>query len=271
MPTLTLKFKNKSLREYQLQKGASLTIGRRKTNDVIIEDPAVSGHHAKIDSLGDRFILIDLQSKNGSFVNEQLIHSHWLKHEDVITIGGHALVYNYPEKEQMGHPDADEFDETLAMNTTQRRRMMIKSNPTKSINVVRFWDKSQNRGVIRENVPPVPKPRRESKKSQVFGVLNYLAGGSGQIKLTRKITTAGKDPTSDIVVKGLLMNPTAITISKRPDGFYLKHIGGLPKPKINDNPVKKATLLKDLDIIEIGSTRLQFSIDDPAGQGAQSG
>ena len=265
MPTLTLKFKNKSLREYQLQKGASLTIGRRKTNDVIIEDPAVSGHHAKIDSLGDRFILIDLQSKNGSFVNEQLIHSHWLKHEDVITIGGHALVYIYPEKEQMGHPDADEFDETLAMNTTQRRRMMIKSNPTKSINVVRFWDKSQNRGVIRENVPPVPKPRRESKKSQVFGVLNYLAGGSGQIKLTRKITTAGKDPTSDIVVKGLLMNPTAITISKRPDGFYLKHIGGLPKPKINDNPVKKATLLKDLDIIEIGSTRLQFSIDDPAG------
>ena len=105
MPTLTLTFKNKCLAEYQFQKGTSLTIGRRKTNDVVIEDPAVSGHHAKIDSLGERFVLIDLQSKNGSFVNEQLIHSHWLKHEDVIAIGGHVLVFNYPENEQTRPPD----------------------------------------------------------------------------------------------------------------------------------------------------------------------
>ena len=265
MPTLTLKFKNKSLGKYQLQTGVSLTIGRRKTNDVVIEDPSVSGHHAKIDSLGDRFVLTDLQSKNGSFVNEQLIHSHWLKHEDVIAIGGHTLAFNYSEKEQTPQTDSDEFDETQAMNTTERRKMMIKSNPTKSINVVRFWDKSQNRGVVRENVPPVPEPRSAGKKRQPVGVLNYLAGGRGRIKLTRKITTIGKDPTSDIVVKGLLMNPTAVTISKRPDGFYFKYIGGLPRPKVNDKPLKKATLLNDLDVIEIGPTRLQFSIETPAG------
>jgi pSer/pThr/pTyr-binding forkhead associated (FHA) protein len=264
MPTLTLKFKNNSLGEYQLQKGVSFTIGRRKTNDVVIEDPAVSGHHAKIDAVGDRFVLTDLQSKNGSFVNEQLIHSHWLKHEDVIAIGGHVLVFNNPENEQTRQADVPEFDETLALNTTQRRRMMIKSNPTKSINVVRFWDKGQNRGVVRENVPPVPKARSASRKRQPAGALNYLAGGRGQIKLTRKITTIGKDPTSDVLVKGLLMNPTAATISKRPDGFWFNYIGGLPKPRINAKPVKKATLLNDLDIIELGSTRLQFSIESPA-------
>lgn len=265
MPTLTLKFKNKTLGEYNLQKGVSLTIGRRKTNDVVIEDPAVSGHHAKIDSLGDRFVLIDLQSKNGSFVNEQLIHSHWLKHEDVIAIGAHLLFFNYPAAEQMRQADSAELDETQAMNTTERRRMMIKSNPTKSINVVRFWDKSPNRGVVRENVPPVPRPRRENKKRQPLGVLKYLAGGSGQIQLTRKITTIGKDPTSDIVVRGLLMNPTAATISKKSDGFYFNYTGGLPRPRVNEQPVKKAIILNDLDIIEIGSTRLQFSIESPAG------
>lgn len=269
MPTLTLTFKNKSLAEYQFQKGVSLTIGRRRTNDVVIEDAAVSGHHAKIDSLGEGFVLIDLQSKNGSFVNEQLIHSHWLKHEDVISIGGHELVFHYPENEQTRPPDSDEFDETLALNTTQRRRMMIKSNPTKSINVVRFWDKSQSRGVVRGNVPPVPGQRKASKKRQIGGILNYLAGGSGQVKLTRKITTIGKDPTSDIVVKGLLMNPTAATISKRSDGFYFKHIGGLPRPRVNGQPVKKATLLNDSDIIEIGSTRLQFSIENRQDKEAQ--
>ena len=138
MPNLLLQLKNKILAEYPLKAGASLTIGRRDTNDVVIEDPAVSGHHAKIDCLEDRFVLIDLQSKNGSFVNEQLVNSHWLKHEDVITIGEHSLIFNYDEKEQANEDNSDDFDETLAMNTTQHRKMMIKSNPTKSINVVRF-------------------------------------------------------------------------------------------------------------------------------------
>ncbi len=109
MQNLTLKFKSKSLGEYELQKGVSLSIGRRDTNDVVIEDPAVSGHHAKIDSLEDRFVLIDLQSKNGSFVNEQLINSHWLQNEDVITIGGHTLHFHYGDEVQALPGDADDL------------------------------------------------------------------------------------------------------------------------------------------------------------------
>ena len=261
MPSLTLKLKNKFLGEYQLQKGISLTIGRRETNDVVIEDPSVSGHHAKIDSLGDRFVLIDLQSKNGSFVNEQLINSHWLKHEDMITIGGYSLLFDKHENEKSHDGRLDEFDETQIMDTTQHRRMMIKSNPTKSINVVRFWDKSPNRGKLKDVEPVASEPGIENEKREAVGVLTYLAGGSGQIELTRDITTIGKDPSSDIVVKGLLIDPTAVTISKRPDGFHLNCIAGLSKPKVNDKTVKKSAILNDLDIIEIGSVQLQFSIE----------
>jgi pSer/pThr/pTyr-binding forkhead associated (FHA) protein len=261
MPTLLLQLKNKVLGEYPLKGDASLTIGRRDTNDVVIEDPAVSGHHAKIDALEDRFVLIDLQSKNGSFVNEQLVNSHWLKHEDVITIGEHSLIFHYHEKEQMSKDGTDEFDETRAMNTTQHRRMMIRSNPTKSINVVRFWDRDQNRGKVKDVEPPASQPGIARPKEEIEGILDYLSGGTGRIKLTRKITTIGKDSTSDIVVKGLLMNPTAVTISKTAEGFCFNYIGGLPRPKVNDKPVKKSIVLNDKDIIEVGSARLQFSIE----------
>jgi pSer/pThr/pTyr-binding forkhead associated (FHA) protein len=261
MPTLTLQLKNKSLGEYQLQKGVSLSIGRRDTNDVVIDDPAVSGHHAKIDSLGDRFVLIDLQSKNGSFVNEQLVNSHWLKHEDIITIGGHTLVFQYHDEVQKRSGDSNEFDETLALNTTQRRRMMVKSNPTKSVHVAKFWNKRQGRGKLRELEPDDPGYNTESKEKEPVGALTYLAGGKGQIELTRKITSIGKDPTSDIVIKGLLINPTAVIITKKADGFHLSNIGGRPKPKVNGEPVQKSISLYDQDIIEIGSVRLQFSIE----------
>ena len=261
MPTLLLQLKNKTLGEYSLQAGASLTIGRRDTNDVVIEDPAVSGHHAKIDALDDRFVLIDLQSKNGSFVNEQLVNSHWLRHEDIITIGEHTLIFIYEERNRPGKKDADDFDETLAMNTTQRRKMMIRSNPTKSINVVRFWDKSQNRGKVKDVEPPASEPRIDHQEKEPEGILDYLAGGMGRIKLTRKITSIGKDPTSDIETKGLLIGSTAATISKTDEGFCFNYIGGMPRPKINDEPVNKSAILRDQDIIEVGSVRLRFSIE----------
>ena len=263
MPKLTLKIGTKFLAEYKLRKGSSTSIGRRESNKIVIDDPAVSGHHAKIDSLEDRFVLTDLQSKNGSFVNEELITSHWLKHGDVISIGEHCLVFEYTEKEKPYQEEQARFDETQAMTSTQHRKMMSRSNPTKSISVVRFWDKPGSRGKVRENIPDAARPPAESKQRKAIGALAYLTGGMGTMVLSRKITTVGKDPTSDIVVKGLLISPTAFTIHRRSDGFYLEYIGGLPRPKINEQTIKETTRLNDQDIIEIGSTRLQFSVENP--------
>ncbi|MFC1882648.1 FHA domain-containing protein [Thermodesulfobacteriota bacterium] len=257
MPAITLKLKNKSVETYQLQKGESLTIGRRDDNDVVIDDPSVSGHHAKIDALGDRWVLIDLKSKNGSFVNEQLVDSHWLKDGDVIAIGGHSLVLDFAEDELLPTKQKDDFDETQVMSSTAHHRMMAKSKPNKSISAVKFWDKSHSGGSVRGIEPPPVK--RKSKTQEASGALTFLDGGYGQVKLTRKITTIGKDPTSDIVVKGMLVDPTTATIRREPDGCYLNYISGLTKPKVNEKPVTESILLKDLDIIEIASVRLQFS------------
>jgi pSer/pThr/pTyr-binding forkhead associated (FHA) protein len=137
MPILTLKFKNKSIGDYQLQKGVSLTIGRRKNNDVVIENLAVSGHHAKIDSVGDGFVLIDLKSKNGSFVNEQIINSHWLQQGDVINIGKHSLIFEYGEGEQIPDDDSDKIEKTMVMETSQYRSMVERSQPGEAIPPIR--------------------------------------------------------------------------------------------------------------------------------------
>jgi predicted component of type VI protein secretion system len=99
MSTLTLKLKDDLLGEFQLQDSFSLTIGRGGKNDVIIQDPAVSGHHAKIDPVGDRFVLIDLQSKNGTFVNENLALSMktWLSRtgSNTAMLSASAIINSY--------------------------------------------------------------------------------------------------------------------------------------------------------------------------------
>ena len=258
MPTLTLKLKNKILGDYPLQKGVSLTIGRRNKNNLVIKDMSVSGHHAKIDSVGDGFVLIDLQSKNGSFVNEQLVNSHWLKHGDVINIGEHLLAFSYGEKEKRPQDDNEELERTIILDTNQYRSSLRKSNPTKSIiNVAGFWDNSRLRTLRKDMNTKMPWAPSEKRKEPI-GALNYLAGGRGEIKLTRKFTTIGKHPTSDIVVQGFFMGQTAVTIKKQPDGFHLCYVGGMTKPRVNEKIVKKSTILRNDDIIAIGSAKLQF-------------
>ena len=261
MAKLQIKVRNKILGEYQLQRGVSISLGRREDNDVIINDPAVSGHHAMIESFGSRFVLIDLQSSNGTFVNEQLVNSHWLKDSDTISLGGHTLVFELTEGDRKFDKSSDGFNDTQIMNSSQYRRMMKKSTSHKSINVVRFWDQRQNRSQVKVVRPQDTKQADEGETSESTASLNYLSGGSGKFELKRKITTIGKHPTSDIVVKGLLMGQTAVTIRLETDGFYLNYIGGQPKPKINGQFVKGETILRNEDIIEIGSIRLQFQIN----------
>ncbi len=234
MPILSLKFKDSAIDDFELQKGSSLTIGRRKNNDVVIENLAVSGHHAKIDSVGGEFVLIDLQSKNGSFVNEKIIKTHWLKTGDVINIGKHSLDFNYTDNDQIPDEGSDKIEKTMVMDTVQYRSMMKKSKPD------------------------APKPLIKGDNTCLAGGLAFLTGGSGKIKLSKTITNIGKHPESDIVVKGLWVGKTAVTISKRPDGFYISYVGGMSKPKINDKSLKHSSILNDLDVIDIGPVRLQY-------------
>jgi pSer/pThr/pTyr-binding forkhead associated (FHA) protein len=234
MPILKLNFRNKSLAEFPLQRGYSLTIGRKKNNDVIIDNLAVSSHHAKIDSVGDSFVLIDLQSKNGSFVNEKQVNSHWLKPGDTINIGKHSLSFCYDENETPPGDETDEIDRTMVMDTSQYRSMV-----------------SKNKEEAAE--PPVATKRKDT-----IGIISFLKGGDGNHKCRKSITKIGKNPDSDIVVKGFMVGRTSATINKRPDGFYLAYVGGMSLPKVNQQKVRREILLNDSDVIDIGGCQLQF-------------
>jgi len=71
----------------------TLTIGRKPDNTLVIEDPAVSGHHARIVKVQAVFFLEDLKSTNGTAINGRPITRHQLRDADVITIGRHRLVF----------------------------------------------------------------------------------------------------------------------------------------------------------------------------------
>jgi hypothetical protein len=74
--------------------GRRMTIGRSPSNDLALNAMFASRRHAWVWRQGDRVIIEDLTSTNGTYVNGQrLTHARFLKHNDVITIGDGQLTY----------------------------------------------------------------------------------------------------------------------------------------------------------------------------------
>jgi pSer/pThr/pTyr-binding forkhead associated (FHA) protein len=71
----------------------ALRLGRSPDNDVILRDPATSGHHARLERRGDQFWLVDLGSTNGTLVNGEPIQEKELNHGDRVTIGQNAVQF----------------------------------------------------------------------------------------------------------------------------------------------------------------------------------
>ena len=64
--------------------GSGLTIGRAPTNDIQINNPGVSAHHARLVTNNEQFILEDLDSRNGTYVNLDRITRKVLQNGDTI-------------------------------------------------------------------------------------------------------------------------------------------------------------------------------------------
>ncbi len=72
----------------------ALRLGRSPDNDVILRDPATSGHHARLERRADAFWVVDLGSTNGTFVNGESIQEKQLNNGDRLTVGQNSLHFS---------------------------------------------------------------------------------------------------------------------------------------------------------------------------------
>jgi pSer/pThr/pTyr-binding forkhead associated (FHA) protein len=233
MAKLILTFNKKVIREYSFDKGG-ITIGRNEENSVVIDNLAVSGFHARIDKAGSEYILTDLQSTNGTFVNDQKVTSHKLGDGDNILVGKHVILFVDTEAQSLEDQEKDRnlpLDRTIVLDTLKQRELLAKQKVA----------------------------AQASKAPEKVGVLSFIDGsGLGDIELIKKLTKLGKADTSEIRLSGILMPATAATISRRPSGYAISFTGGMTKLKVNRRVVKDSVPLKDFDTIELGSYKFQF-------------
>lgn len=257
MPKLILKFEAAVLKEVTVGPRA-VTIGRAPDNDIQIDNLAVSSHHARVFAEESRLVLEDLNSLNGTFVNNQKIQRVNLKQSDQILIGKHHIVVDMggaveaptiPEAKKVVAP---KVEETMVLDTKKRKEMLQQAIGPAPVAAgpAGVHDKTQP-------VQPAAPPPRARVASLVI-----IDGSTDQREylLSSKLTVIGKSDMATIKLKGWFKPRVAAQINKRDDGYF---IGPADKvPTVNGQPIHGPTKLTEGDMIEVAGVKMNFVFKD---------
>lgn len=135
---------------------APVTIGREEGNTIQLNDERVSRYHLKIQKDHDDLVLTDLQSTNGSRVNNEEVQLKILRSGDLITIGRSVLLFG--DREDIKNENAD-LSETPMRKSSQKA-------PANDENLVG--------NALDRDAPKLPERLSPGQAAQLSEVIEYL-------------------------------------------------------------------------------------------------
>ena len=238
MAKLIFSLDGKLLAEFAVDK-ERITIGRRPSNDIHIDNLAVSGEHAMILTMGKDSFLEDLNSTNGTMVNRKLIKKHVLQNNDVIEFGKFQLKYFSDDLAKKSHENG--FANTVLMNKPAALQKVA--------------------APVAEVEAPNPEPIKES--AAIVPMMQVQAINSPQ-KMGRLLMLNGTNPGQE-----LLLNQTMVklgkagaqlaVVTKRPNGYFVSHVEG-ERLILNGKAIGlQGHVLNERDVIEVDGIKMEFS------------
>ena len=247
MPKLILKFGERELQECPV--GAqSVSIGRLPDNMIVIDNPAVSGRHARVFQEGNHYVIEDLKSTNGTFVNDKPIARHTLLEGDVVLLGKHSLVFTLAggdeapvaEKAQTFVPDVGG---TMMLDTLKQKELLAGLDHGRP---------SQMHAVIPKTAIPAPPART--------GSVRVIAGKADpeSSPLTAVTTIIGKSDNAQIRTRGWFKPKVSAAIARKGDGFTVTPMGAAVT--VNNVRISGRRDLSNGDMIEVSGLTLEFKL-----------
>lgn len=221
---------------------SSLAIGRKEDNDIVIDNPAVSSHHARILKQGNSYFVEDLNSTNGTFIGGKKILKAEIHHGTQVDIVKHSIVLIWEE------------EAALLKGAAAPPAAPVSTDQT----VVLDFSKQKEMFAAAAKAPAAPAPAVDK-----IGCLRIVDGivDKTEVELTNLVTYIGTDDAAVVKIAGggIFGAPPKIAalINKRPEGYLLKAMKE-NYPKVNGQSVKDSVELKDGNVIEAGKTKMVF-------------
>src|SRR5579872_1200218 len=202
MPRLLLKFDSAILKEIPLGR-RPVTIGRAPDNELPIDNLAVSNYHARIYGEAGRLVIEDLNSLNGTFVNDMRVERATLRDGDLVQVGKHQIQVDAAHDaalplDGLRKVAAPKVSETMVLDTQERREMLRQA------------------AVAGERAQISPTRVRVPTLKVISGRTNQ-----SEYVLSGKLTVIGRSDMATVRLKGWFAPKVGAQIPKRAAGYYL--------------------------------------------------
>ena len=266
---LSLKFSDDVLREVALS-GGVVTIGRQPDNLLQIDNPIVSGHHARIFWEKSHYVLEDNESFNGTYLNNRSVSRAVLGDGDVIVIGKHRIEFH----SEVGKRDASsssvtqdrtsgwqaqvekaappQLEATMVLDTNKLKEMMAKMA-------------SAAAPVRPSGIALVTACESRAVRPRQIGMLTIVAGRTDRQRylLSSKLSVIGKSMMASIRLKRWFAPRVAASIHQREDGYFLVRAAKNIRIKVNNAEVTQGQQeLKSGDQFEVAGIVAKFGYEN---------
>lgn len=233
----------------EVESGQSVTLGRLPENDLVLDDVNVSRHHCRISPAGDGWVISDLGSTNGILINEIRVSEKRLEPGDEMMIRPFIIaVMSLPEPDVGEHTVvADPHELTDAGDRTIAGPLPDAVTPAAD-------DEPDGETIVRGIVQP---------RNFVLIQEGPLAGVS--IPFTSHLSI-GRDEGADVSLADPGVSRQHAILEEERGRWRVRNLNPQNKTLVNGKPVTKG-ILRDGDIIEVGSTKLKLKLESPSGSG----
>lgn len=242
MAKLTLMFENRLVKEVPIG-SRPVGIGRSPDNDLPVDNLAVSNYHARVYAEAGRLVVEDLDSLNGTFVNDLRVERATLHDGDSIWVGKHHIKVD------------------ASGDTTTQSDMGKKAAAAPRINETMMLDTKARRDALQQAAAMGERTQFAAGRQKV-PTLVVLSGNTDQTEyvLTNKLTVIGKSKMATVKLKGWFKPELAAQINQRDDGYYLGP--GDKVPAVNGAAIPGPVRLNEGDTIEVSGLRMNFIFRD---------
>ena len=252
MARFVVFYNSEILKTYELDEPV-ISIGRLPENTISIANMGVSRRHVKIEEDTDRsYIISDLNSLNGTYVNGKRIKKAPLHDGDKISIGKYTILY-----EEVGSTQAASEPTPAIEPVRQTAREYIGSS---DMSYVHRTTEPQMRAVTDKDASDHESSGGHSRSHQ------YRENGDAVLietnkhvvyKIDKKYITMGSSEEDDIFVSGFMVGEHHVAIEVQSDGILISTNKFIGRLKINGKP-KRQHILQHKDRIEVGSSTFRF-------------
>jgi pSer/pThr/pTyr-binding forkhead associated (FHA) protein len=262
MPKLVLLFEGRVLKETAVSHTAAVTIGRLPDNTIVIDNSAVSSRHARIAREGPQFVVEDLESTNGTFVNGDKVTKRALRHGDTILVGKHKIFFDRMgeaefEGADLPGKDMPDFGGTVILDADQQQRLLAAAQ-------ARMQARTAAHKIAvpapAAEAPAAPAPPPPPPKPRVIGRLHVLSGRSdlSEYRLDASTAAIGADNAALVRLHGWFKPRLALEIARMGESYVATPVAG--KTLVNGQRLQGRRGLVHGDVLEVAGLELEFRL-----------